>query len=318
MELRLLRTFKAVADAGSFTRAGLRVNLSQAAVSFQIKALEEEIGARLFARVKKQVVLTPVGEVLLRHAETILRAHDEARAEIARLTQRGRTVLRIGTASTMLSIHPLPEILSELKKRFPLLDVTVFGGTSEAIVRRILDGRLDVGIISLPVDAPLIETEPLYGDRLVAVVAPSHPLATVRQVTAAQLASEALIVSEKGGNRRRLIEAFFEKAGLKPRVAMELNRDEAIKKMIERGLGISLLPWLTVHQEVKAGRLRALPVRGLKQRWEVGLAYRKSETPTPAFDAFVELCHSFLGPSRLRRKVSVGTPAPARPAAPGS
>lgn len=302
MELRLLKTFKAVAEAGSFTRAGQRVNLSQAAVSFQIKTLEEEIGARLFARVKNRVVLTPVGQVLLKHAETILKAHDEARAEIARLTQSERTLLRIGTASTMISIHPLPEILSELKKRFPLLDTVVFGGTSEAIVRRILDGRLDVGLISLPVDAPMIETEPLYGDRLVAVVAPSHPLATARHVTAHHLATDALILSEKGGNRRRLIDAFFEKAGLKPRIAMELNRDEAIKKMVEHGLGISILPWLTVHREVKDGRLRAIPIRGLKQRWELGLAYRRMEAPSPAFQAFVQLCRAFLGPAARRRK----------------
>jgi len=294
MELRLLKTFKAVAETGSFTQAGRRVNLSQAAVSMHIKALEEELGAKLFARANKKVSLTHVGQVLLRHAALILKSHDDARTEIMKLTSSERSSLRIGTASTMISIHPLPEILTELKKRYPLLDLTVFSGTSDAIVRRILDNHLDVGLISLPVEAEDIETEPLYGDKLVVIVAPTHSLAQARQVTAIQLAAEPLILGERGGNTRRLIDLFFEQAGVKPRIVMELDRAEAIKKMVEGGFGASILPWMRVKAEVSAGVLRALKVRGLKHRWELGLAYLKTDSPTPALQAFIELCRNYL------------------------
>ncbi len=302
MELRHLRTFRAVAETGSFTLAGRRVNLSQAAVSLHIKALEEELGTALFARVHKRATLTPAGRVLLHHAHAILSACDRVRAEIAVLAEEQRSSLRVGTASTMIAIHPLPEILSELKKRFPLLDLLVFAGTSEAIVRRLLDHRLDIGLISLPVEAPLLQTEPLYGDRLMAVVPPSHPLALAREVSVQQLASEPLILGERGGNRRRIIDLFFEHAGVRPHVAMELNRDEAIKRMVEVGLGVGILPWITVQREVQAGVLRALPIRGLKSRWELGLAYRREETPSEALLAFRELCHAYLGKGGERKR----------------
>ncbi len=303
MELRHLRTFRAVAETGSFTLAGRRVNLSQAAVSLHIKTLEEELGTKLFARVRKRATLTPAGRALLRHAQAILNACDLARAEIAALAQEHRSTLRVGTASTMIAIHPLPEILSELKKRFPLLDLVVFAGTSEAIVRRLLEHRLDVGLVSLPVEAPLVHTEPLYGDRLVAVVSPSHPLAQAREVTVMQLASEPLILGERGGNRRRIIDLFFEHAGVRPHVVMELNRDEAIKKMVEVGLGVGILPWLTVQREVQVGLLRALPIRGLKSRWELGLAYLKEEASSEALLAFLDLCRAYLGRGRERKRV---------------
>jgi len=304
MELRHLRTFRAVAETGSFTLAGRRVNLSQAAVSLHIKALEEELGTKLFARVRKRATLTPAGRALLKHAQAILNACDVARAEITALAEEQRITLRVGTASTMIAIHPLPEILSELKKRFPLLDLVVFAGTSEAIVRRLLEHRLDVGLISLPVEAPLLQTESLYGDRLVAVIPPGHPLAQAREVTVMQLAAEPLILGERGGNRRRIIDLFFEHAGVRPHVAMELNRDEAIKKMVEVGLGVGILPWLTVQREVHAGLLRALPIRGLKSRWELGVAYRKEDTPSEPLRAFLELCRAYLGKGGERRRVT--------------
>ncbi len=305
MELRHLRTFRAVAETGSFTLAGRRVNLSQAAVSLHIKALEEELGTKLFARVRKRATLTSAGRALLKHAQAILSACDLARSEIAALAEEQRITLRVGTASTMIAIHPLPEILSELKKRFPLLDLVVFAGTSEAIIRRLLEHRLDVGLISLPVEAPLLQTESLYGDRLVAVVPPGHPLAQAREVTVMQLAAEPLILGERGGNRRRIIDLFFEHAGVRPHVAMELNRDEAIKKMVEVGLGVSILPWLMVQREVHAGLLRALPIRGLKSRWELGVAYRKEDTPSEPLRTFLELSRAYLGKGGERRRVVV-------------
>ena len=112
MELRLLKTFQAVAEAGSFTHAAARIHLTQAAVSVHIRQLEEEIGTPLFLRVNKKLYLTEAGRALLGHAETILRAHDEAKSELAGLGQASRGRLRIGVTSTNFTLHPLPEILS--------------------------------------------------------------------------------------------------------------------------------------------------------------------------------------------------------------
>jgi DNA-binding transcriptional LysR family regulator len=295
MELRLLRTFKAVAEAGSFTQAASRIHLSQAAVSVHIRQLEEELDTPLFLRVNKKLFLTEAGRALLTHAEAILRAHDEARAELAAIGGPSRGRLHIGVASTTITVHPLPEILSEIKRQYALLDLSLVGGTSERIIERILANDIDVGLVSLPVEASDVMTETLRSDRLVAVMNPRHKLARAREVTADELAAGPLILGEKGGNTRRLIDLFFEKSGLDPKVVMELQRTEAIVKMVELGFGVTILPAGSVHTDVAGGRLRSAPVQGLNLRWEFGVAYLKSDYLSPALESFLKLCRAYIG-----------------------
>jgi DNA-binding transcriptional LysR family regulator len=298
MELRLLRTFRAVAEAGSFTQAAARIHLTQAAVSVHIRQLEEEIGTPLFLRVNKKLYLTEAGRALLGHAETILRAHDEAKAALASLGQSSRGRLRIGVTSTAFTLQPLPEILSEIKRRFALLDLTVVGGTSERIVEQILAGHLDVGIVSLPVEASDLTTETLRSDRLVAVMNPTHWLAGEKSVTMAQLTAEPLILSEHGGNTRRLLDLFFEKNHLEPAIIMELQRTEAIIKMVELGFGVTILPQGAVRTSVARGTLRAVPVKELNVRWQFGVAYLKSDYIAPALESFLKLCRAYIAGAR--------------------
>jgi DNA-binding transcriptional LysR family regulator len=298
MELRLLRTFRAVAEAGSFTQAAARIHLTQAAVSVHIRQLEEEIGTPLFLRVNKKLYLTEAGRALLGHAETILRAHDEAKAALASLGQSSRGRLRIGVTSTTFTLQPLPEILSEIKRRFALLDLTVVGGTSERIVEQILAGHLDVGIVSLPVEASDLTTETLRSDRLVSVMNPTHRLAGEKSVTMDVLTAEPLILSEHGGNTRRLLDLFFEKHHLEPTIIMELQRTEAIIKMVELGFGVTILPQGAVRTSVARGTLRAVPVKELNVRWQFGVAYLKSGYIAPALEAFLKLCRAYIAGAR--------------------
>jgi LysR family cyn operon transcriptional activator len=294
MEFRLLKTFKAVAEAGSFTGAASRVHVTQAAVSVHIRQLEEEVGTPLFLRVNKKLFLTDAGRALLTHAETIIRAHDEAKAELIALSRPASGRLHIGVASTAVTVHPLPEVLSEVKKRHPAMDLSVIGGTSESIIDRILAGDLDVGLVSLPVEASDVVTETLRSDYLVAAMKPDHPLAHSRHVGAEQLGAEPLILGEKGGNTRRLIDLFFEKSGLEPKLVMELQRTEAIIKMVELGFGVTILPQSSIASAVGRGRLRALRVRELNLKWEFGLAYLKSDYHPPVLESFLNLCRKHI------------------------
>src|SRR6266478_615606 len=192
MELRLLRTFKAVAEAGSFTQAASRIHLTQAAVSVHMRQLEEEVGVPLFLRVNKKLYLTEAGRALLGHAETIIRAHDEAKADLSAIGGPSRGRLRMGVASTAITAHPLPEILSEIKRKYALLDLSVVGGTSEKIVEEILGGSIDAGLVSLPVETSDVLTETLRSDRLVAAMSLQHKLAQSRVITPEELSSEPL------------------------------------------------------------------------------------------------------------------------------
>jgi len=295
MEFRLLRTFKAVADAGSFTHAASRIHLTQAAVSVHIRHLEEEIGAPLFLRVNKKLYLTEAGRALLGHAEAIIRAHDEAKAELAAIGGPSRGRLRIGVASTTITVNPLPEILSEIKNKFALLDLAVVGGTSEWIIEQIIAGALDAGLVSLPVEASDVLTETLRSDRLVAAINPKHKFARSRVINGEELSSEPLILGEKGGNTRRLIDLFFEKNKLEPNIVMELQRTEAIIKMVELGFGVTILPRGSLHKQLARGTLRTVPVRDLDVKWEFGVAYLKSEYLTPALESFLQLCRAYIG-----------------------
>src|SRR5687767_6769236 len=177
MEIRQLRAFVAIAESGTFTAGALRVHVTQAAISMQIRQLENELGAKLFVRAPRRVMLTEAGEQLLQRARHILRDHDAAVEEIAELAGAERGRLRIGSASAMVTTDVLPKLLKEVRRKHERAEVSVGSGTSEALVQQILSGEIDVAFVSLPVEARGISTERLSQDQLVAIASPRHPLA---------------------------------------------------------------------------------------------------------------------------------------------
>src|SRR5258708_28390601 len=223
MEIRQLRAFVAIAESGTFTAGALRVHVTQAAISMQIRQLETEIGARVFVRAPRHVILTEAGEHLLQRARHILLEHDAALDEIAEFAGAKRGRLRIGSASAGVTAEFLPRILKDVRKHYPNADISVTSGTSDALVQQILAAEVDIAFVSLPVEARGIHTERLNEDQLVAITSPRHALARQRTVSPDALAGERLILGERGGNTRRLLDEFFAQARVKPTVAMELN-----------------------------------------------------------------------------------------------
>src|SRR3982750_896387 len=203
MEIRQLKAFLAIAEAKTFTAGARRVNVTQAAISMQIRQLEDEVGLPLFTRTPRRVSLTEAGEYLLERARKILREHDSALAEIAEVAGAEYGRLRIGSASGTFAMNQLPVIMQRLKDKFPNSELTVASGTSVRLVDRIMHGETDLAFISLPVDNSNISTESLFSDEIVAVAHPGHPLAREKYISAATLAGEELILGERGGNTRR-------------------------------------------------------------------------------------------------------------------
>src|SRR5262245_51222097 len=208
----------------------------------QIRQLETEVGAKLFVRAPRHVILTEAGEHLLHRARQILREHDAAIEEIAELAGAERGRLRIGSASAMVLTDQLPRILKELQKQHPRAEISVTSGTSEALVEQIVAGELDIAFVSLPVDVRGIQTDRLSEDQLVAIASPRHSLAKQKTISAYTLAGEKLILGERGGNTRRLIDQFFAQAGVTLKVAMELSRQQAIRRMVEEDMGVGIVP----------------------------------------------------------------------------
>lgn len=295
MEIRQLKAFLAIAEAKTFTAGARKVNVTQAAISMQIRQLEEEVGLQLFTRTPRRVILTEAGEYLLERARKILREHDSALAEIAEVAGAEYGRLRIGSASGTFAMNQLPAILGRLKEKFPKSELTVSSGTSQRLVDRIMHGEVDMAFVSLPVDNLNISTESLFSDEIVAIAHPDHPHAKERFISAAMLAGESLILGERGGNTRRMIDDFFSAANVRPNVTMQLSRQEAINAMVENNLGVGMTGAKSVAKEIKEGRLVSWFIEGAEIKWELGLARLRGGHYSPIGKEFMRLCKESFG-----------------------
>lgn len=290
MEIRQLKAFLAIAEAKTFTAGARRVNVTQAAISMQIRQLEDEVGLQLFTRTPRRVILTEAGEYLLERARKILREHDSALAEIAEVAGAEYGRLRIGSASGTFAMNQLPAIMHKLKEKFPNSELTVSSGTSQRLVDKIMHGEIDTAFVSLPVDNLNISTESLFSDEIVAIAHPKHPLAKEKYISAATLAGESLILGERGGNTRRMIDEFFNAANVRPNITMELSRQEAINMMVENNLGVGMTGAKSVAKEIREGRLVSWLIEGAEIKWELGLARLRGGHFSPIGKEFVRLC----------------------------
>jgi len=316
MEIRQLRAFVAIADTGTFTAAADRVHVTQAAISMQIRQLENELGAKLFVRAARRVILTEAGEQLLQRARHILRDHDAAIDEVAELAGSERGRLRIGSASAVVTTDVLPRLLKAATRQHAGANITLVSGTSEALVHQLLSGELDIAFVSLPVEARGVHTERLSQDQLVAIASPRHKLAKEKTVSAYTLAGENLILGERGGNTRRLIDQFFAQAGVTVHIAMELSRQAAIRRMVEHDMGVGIVPLQSVTDAVAKGRLVRWWIEGAQINWELGLAKLIGGYESPIMQTFVKLARDYFREevreeprkfrSRERRKEKVG------------
>ena len=280
-----LRTLQAIVRHGSFSRAAQALNLTQPAVSMQVRHLEQALGLPLLERVGKRAFPTRAGEVLLAHADRALRELETGveRVQALRGVVAGR--VRLGTSAS-ISIYLLPPALRRFRARYPDTEVVVVTGNAAEITRAIVANELDVGIVSLPVRDRELAVAPFFRDELVAIAAPDPRWRRTRTIEAPSLADHPLILFEAGATLRRVIDGWFHRAGVAPRSPMELGNTEAIKKLVEAGLGLSVTSRFSVKSEVRAGTLTAIRLTPPLER-QIGLVRRRDKPRTPALDAFV-------------------------------
>jgi DNA-binding transcriptional LysR family regulator len=290
MEIRQLRAFVSIAEEKTFTAGAKLVNVTQAAISMQIRQLEDELGIPLFTRTPRRVILTEAGELLLGRARKILREHDTALMEVADLAGAEHGRLRIGSASAIFATMQLPDILQKLKEKFPNAEITVISGTSAALGEKIMHGEIDAAFVSLPVESANIKTELLVSDEVVVIANPKHPLAKQKVISAATLAGEQLILGERGGNTRRLIDNFFLQMGVKPNIVMELSRQSAINRMVEKNMGVGIAGVRAINEKVKEGKLVLWWIEGAEINWDLGLARLRDGYFSPIAHEFARLC----------------------------
>ncbi|MDJ0897062.1 MAG: LysR family transcriptional regulator [Alphaproteobacteria bacterium] len=244
LKLDQLQAFTEVVALGSFSSAAERLQLSQPAISMQVRQLEKRLGVRLIERVGKRASPTTAGRELLAHAQRIDAAVSSAVDEMATFASGRLGHVRIGTGATAC-IYLLPPVLRDLRRRFPTLEITVRTGNTAELLKDLEHNALDVGLFTLPVSGRMFEVTPVLDDEFVAITAAEDDrLPDV--ITPAVLAELPLVLYEAGGNTRRIVDDWFAEAGITPTPIMDLGSVEAIKQLVGAGLGCAVLPGMSV------------------------------------------------------------------------
>jgi LysR family carnitine catabolism transcriptional activator len=297
-----LRAFVEVARERGFSRAALRLGRTQSAVSQLVARLERDLGARLFTRRGRTTGLTPAGDALLERAQRILDEMDRARDGVRALGELREGRLVVGTSDT-LACHLLPPLIAAFRARHPGIDLRLDNRPSPATAGRVAERAVDLGVVTLPLPPDLraggrplggrVRLEPLLRQEEVAIVPAGHPLAGRRRVAVEALLPYPWLLLDRSTGARALLDAELAHRGARPLVAMEMSSVEVLKKLVELGLGISIVPALAVEREVAAGTLAAIRLRGiLAGRW-VGLVV-PVDALSPAAAAFAAIAREAL------------------------
>ncbi len=286
-----VRTLQAIARSGGFSRAGEILHLSQPAISHHVRHLERVLGVPLLVRRGRRASPTEAGVVLLEHAGRAFKLLDEAREAIQRLRGRVAGRVTVGTGATA-SIYLLPALLRRLRARHPDLELVVVTGNAGEIASAVSRGELDVGVVTLPIAVGRgLLVSPFYVDRLVAIAPPGRRWRRRAPLTAAELAREPVILYERGGTIRRVVDDWFRRGRATPRVAMELGNAEATKKLVGAGLGLSVVSEIAVKADARGGALNLIPLRPALHR-RIGIVRRRERSPRPALLAFMTALES--------------------------
>ncbi|MDP2699876.1 LysR family transcriptional regulator [Thalassospira sp.] len=238
-----LHAFADVIELGSFSAAAVRQNLSQPAISQQIRQLEARLGVRLIERVGKRAMPTRAGQELLTHIGRIDQAMNDALAAVAGHADGMTGMVRIGTGATAC-IYLLPKVLDALQRRFPNIEIVVKTGNTVDILKLIEENSLDIGLVTQPVTGRCFDTIPILEDAFVAIAATKNGLPDI--VPPTFFADVPLVLYERGAHTRKIVDGWLQQAGVATRSIMELGSVEAIKELVGAGLGASILPGMGV------------------------------------------------------------------------
>jgi DNA-binding transcriptional LysR family regulator len=300
-----LRTFLAVARARNFSRAAEQLGKTQPSVSQAVATLEREVGQPLFVREGRSTRLSPAGKLLLAHAEAIFAEMDRAWAALAGLQELRAGELVVGTSDT-LAYYLLPPVFAAFRARYPGVELRLDNRPSPATAAQVAERSIDLGIVSLPLPPdPRVGFEALVSHEDVVITPPHHPLAR-RTVRVEELLAHPLLLLDRTTGARAALDAAFARARAQPRVAMEMSSVEVLKRLVELGFGVSIVPALAVARELRARTLARARVPGLTGGRSVGLLTPTAGPLAPAAVAFAQIARRVLRGQRRDRSRRTG------------
>lgn len=257
MELRNLITFCKIAQLNSYCKAAEELGYAQSTITTQMQILEQELGTKLFERVGKQMVLTEKGIIFLKYAESMINLSNEAK-EVVSDAKTPKGTLRIGIVESLCTIR-LPEVLKKYHYKYPDVEIIIKLGVCSDLRNMLKNNMVDlIFILDKPVDDENLILCMAFNEPMVFLASPENKLSNKREVTIKDIENEPLILTEKGCSYRNIFENMFHREGLKPHVSLEVGSIEAIKTFTMSNLGITLLPVMTVKEELKSKKLTSL------------------------------------------------------------
>jgi DNA-binding transcriptional LysR family regulator len=273
MDTQSLQAFLEVAETSSFSKAGERLHLSQPAISKRIALLEEQLGAALFDRVGRQVALTDAGRTLLPYARRALQDMEDGRRALSHLSGKVGGRLSIGT-SHHIGLHRLPPVLRAFTEKFPDVDLDIHFMDSEDACEAVVQGKLEIGIVTLPTQPiPKLETQLVWPDPLAVVVAPRHPLLKLKHPRLPDLALHPAVLPDEHTYTHRIVKEALQAHGIAPRIRLATNYLETLKMLVAIGLGWSVLPRSMLDET-----LCAVTIPELAMRRDLGVVWHERRT----------------------------------------
>ena len=291
---RRLQVFHTVARLLSFTKAAESLHMTQPAVTFQVRQLEEYFNTRLFDRTHNRISLTDAGKRVYEYADNIFDLYAKMDNAVRDITGEISGVLIIG-ASTTIAEYMLPSLLGDFKKKYADVNVQLRVSNSDGIVTMVENNDIDLGVVESPVMNKNLVVEECRKDRLVAIVHPDHVLAGNKKVKLKEILEHDYIAREEGSGTREVISEHLANAGLKSadlHVAMELGSPEAIKGAVEAGMGVSIVSEVSIHKELQLGTLVALELSPSLER-PFSFVHQKQKFRQRAMDELLEFARAY-------------------------
>ena len=287
MDFDQLETFLEVARLCSFSRAAEKRFRTQPAISSQIRALEQEVGAKLLDRSGGKVSITAAGKIFQKYAEETLDSRKTVLTAIAEAERVPRGEIVVG-ANEGTCLHILPEVFADFKKQYPTVAVNIKRSDYAGILESVIDNSVDFGVVSLPVTDNRLTVVLIHRDELVIIAPPGHPLARMKSATLAEVIKFPLLVP-KGGHTRDALEELFHERKLKAHYSMELDSSELLKRFVAADVGVGFIARSNVLEDVRARALAAIPIADAQIRRDLALVFRKDKALSRAALAFIDI-----------------------------
>jgi LysR family transcriptional regulator, transcriptional activator of the cysJI operon len=288
MEFDQLRFFVDLVREQSFTKVAERNFITQPAVSLSMQKLEEELGTKLLERTTRKVLVTEDGQIFYDYARDILDKIQEVKSVLQERQDRVLGTVRLATVHSV-GLYELPASLKEFIRRYPEVNIHIEYQLSEQVYHSVLDGDADLGLVAYPEPRNAITVLPFFEDELVLICGTDHPLAKQETVSLHELSAQPFVAFECEIPTRKAIDELLVRHGVRVEIRMQCDNIEILKKMVEVGLGISLVPLLSVGEEARSGALKVLRIQDHTVRRPLAIIHRKAKALSRPQRAFVEL-----------------------------